>query len=130
MSELKRCPFCGGEAKTEEHFKQWDGRYYEVTHISCRLCGCSSNTISEMECKDRKKRKEEAIAAWNARRPVERILERLEEEDMNLFKAINKYQKKMYTDREALDMCRILQHKQLSIHEAVEIVKEEGGLNA
>ena len=49
---------------------------------------------------------------------------------MNLFNAINKYQRKMYTDRDALEMCRIMQHKQLSIHEAVKIVKEEGESNA
>ena len=76
---LLRCPFCGGDAVVEEHFKQWDGRYYEVTHISCRSCWCSSKTISEMECKDRKKRKEEAIKSWNTRKPMERILERLED---------------------------------------------------
>lgn len=112
---LLSCPFCGGEAEILEHDNGW-----AIWHcIMCKNCKASQEWRKGYT-------KEEAITAWNTRKPMERILERLETEDMALFNAINKYQKKMYTDGDALDKVRMLQHKQLSNHKAIEIVKEEG----
>ena len=122
-TKLLNCPFCGGEAVVEEHFKQWDGRYYEVTHISCRSCWCSSKTISEMECKDRKKRKEEAIKSWNTRKPMERILEKLNERIEHHVKLVN-YEMNMGT------IVDVERHEEAikATDKAIEIVKEEGGI--
>lgn len=61
---IKRCPFCGGEV-----FVYYSGSQFQFAEVVCNECGCHS---------DRKKI-EEAITAWNTRKPVERILERLEE---------------------------------------------------
>lgn len=66
MSELKKCPFCGGEARWATKHKHW---------IECEVCGVEG-IYSENS--------EDCIEAWNTRKPVERILERLEKEyDIN-----------------------------------------------
>lgn len=54
-SELKPCPFCGGEARTEE-----DGGQFRV---ECRECGCDQ--YGEFE--------PDAIAAWNRRTPSDPV---------------------------------------------------------
>lgn len=65
MSEtkLKPCPFCGGEAKALRNIHN----YYIVK--------CSKCSISTLQ----RGKKAEAINAWNTRKPIDRILERLEE---------------------------------------------------
>lgn len=64
MEELKKCPFCpNGIAEKERIFMVgWV--------IKCGSCGASSPV---------KNRLEEAITAWNTRKPMDRIVERLEE---------------------------------------------------
>lgn len=65
-TELKRCPFCGGEANMSLFIGN-----HAVTCTSCMgmilppSCGWT---------------KEEAIKAWNTRKPMDEIVERLEEE--------------------------------------------------
>lgn len=54
---IKKCPFCGGEAEV-------CGYYF----IQCTKCGSSTLTHTN---------REEAIKAWNTRKPMERIVERL-----------------------------------------------------
>lgn len=51
QSELKACPFCGGEASTSHEGWHW----YEV---HCRKCECAGSP---------KQSEAEAIAAWNTR---------------------------------------------------------------
>ena len=104
MSETKllRCPFCGGEA--------------ELLKGQCEI----DNYVMCLECRSKTKlynTKASAIKAWNTRKPMERIVERLEEQaeecrkywqefdDEDSFGAMNAY-------------CN-----------AVKIVKEEGGMN-
>ena len=53
MTELKHCPFCGGEAKCIE--------FYGLYHVIC--CNCH---IAGKDCSTR----ESAISAWNTR-PIE-----------------------------------------------------------
>lgn len=116
-TKLLNCPFCDGEHIVESL----------IEFVPCLKClGCGAIMKIPMDFKGNYKK--ELIRKWNTRKPMERILERLETEDMALFNAINKYQKKMYTDDDALDRVRMLQHKQLSNHKAIEIVKEEGGI--
>lgn len=123
MSETKllNCPFCGGEARLQRRAKKHG--YYVV----CKSCGCRTPYF-QYQFDSNEKLREEAITAWNTRKPMERILERLEEENMVLFNAINKYQNNMHEDEGAFDRVRMLQHKKLSNHKAIEIVKEEGGI--
>ena len=63
---LKNCPFCGGEAE----FATKDGNW-----IWCKKCGAESNYFEQTE---------EAIKAWNTRKPLERIKERIIDATDNL----------------------------------------------
>lgn len=67
--KLLPCPFCGGEAKTTFIC---DGRYNE---IKCKTPKCIMNVDMPAFYES----KEEAIKKWNSRKPMERIVERLEE---------------------------------------------------
>lgn len=63
MEKLKKCPFCGGEGyviSVEMHY--W---------IRCKSCNADTDADSTLEG---------AIHLWNARKPMERILERIENE--------------------------------------------------
>lgn len=65
MSEkLLPCPFCGGEAEISLYL----GNY----GVACTECMGAIFPARGMT-------KGEAIKAWNTRKPMERILERLEE---------------------------------------------------
>ena len=98
MSELKRCPFCGGEARLQKINKH--GAYYVI----CKTCGCRTPKYQH-RFTSKEERQEDAIEAWNTRKPMERIVERLEKIKENAW------------DEEYQTMC-----------DAIEIVKEEGGL--
>ena len=103
MSELKRCPFCGGEAKLMDN-GHW---------VWCQHCLVESAYYDT---------REEAIKAWNTRIPMQNIVERLEEYRDDFMDDI-------YEElREDADNCRanrIIDR----FDEAIEIVKEEGGMN-
>lgn len=92
MNELKRCPFCGGEARFATDSKRF---------IECEKCGASTGYCES---------EEEAINAWNTRKPVEDVIERLEEES-NFFRGepMGTLQKAYYC---------------MGIEKAIEIIKE------
>lgn len=56
MAELKKCPFCGGEAVLEE--LEYDDKYKEYLVYCCECSGMVEKW---------RKTKEEAIEAWNRR---------------------------------------------------------------
>lgn len=63
--ELKPCPFCGGEA-----FEYYSGSQFEFCEVVCKECGCRSKGKTEAE----------AIEAWNTRKPIDKVVEALEDE--------------------------------------------------
>lgn len=67
MSELKCCPFCGGEAKLT-YFGAAQIPFYK---IACAECGCTQESSIH---------RESVINAWNTRKPMANIVEKLEEE--------------------------------------------------
>lgn len=71
---LKPCPFCGGEARVEEH-KFWNDitRSFDIKTYSVVCDECSSTSFQHYRIK------QEAIKAWNTRKPMDRIVEQLEE---------------------------------------------------
>ena len=64
--KIKSCPFCGGEAEIEQGI----GRFEHS--VVCQDCRCKTR-IHAFE--------EEAIEAWNTRKPMDRIIEQLEEKE-------------------------------------------------
>ena len=95
----KKCPFCGGE----ERFATEEGNW-----ILCPKCGAESDYFD---------RKEEAITAWNTRKPMKRIVERLENEkgfEVFVFSV---------SSRNCGNSYKI--GYETGINEAIEIVKEE-----
>ena len=64
---LLKCPFCGGEAKMTESFTG------SGVFVECTNCGATTLTFYY------KDRINKATKAWNNRKPVDDVLERLEE---------------------------------------------------
>ena len=78
MEKLKKCPFCGGEAeliKRKSNFPYIHG-------VWCIGCNCRTSF---------EKSEEIAIEKWNNRKPVDDVLERLEEECVEYKNTWNKY---------------------------------------
>lgn len=97
--KLLPCPFCGGEAFFATEGGNW---------IACKLCGAETDYFE---------RAKEAINAWNTRNPIEKIVERLEERKEGY---LRQYEKTFAaSSRRAYE----------SYDDAIDIVKEEGGLN-
>lgn len=66
--KLKPCPFCGGEADLQESLcAGW--------FVECE-CGATSRIAYDS--------KKEAIEAWNRRKPIDKIVEQLEERRNNI----------------------------------------------
>ena len=69
--QLAKCPFCGGKARM---LKKLIERKDDVTiefGVMCYQCGCINEGYRNREL---------AIKKWNTRKPIERILERLEKQ--------------------------------------------------
>ena len=114
MSEIKllHCPFCGGEASLCK-IKDAD-----LWIVKCWNRGCKMRPRTD-ECES----KEEAIAIWNTRKPMERIVERLEQKVDEHANNGQYFGADGWTDHEAKE---VLQQK--TYEKAIEIVKEEGGI--
>ena len=91
MSELKRCPFCGGEAKqmfiNDEPYGEyvWDESVGDVgTWFKCYKCYTEFFHAEPMDTPEKQ------AEWWNTRTPMDRIVERLERnmldnDDNNIF---------------------------------------------
>ena len=67
MADLRECPFCGGEAIILK-YPHCDRKYVVVCKNN--LCGASIGNYSAS--------KENAIRAWNTRKPMEAVVAELE----------------------------------------------------
>ena len=98
MSELKRCPFCGGEAKIDKTIANTVSVECTVCHASSRMILCTEGDIEQ-----------KAIEAWNTRKPMQNIVERLEKE---------------------LEMTEWIEFEErITYRRSIKIVKEEGDLD-
>ena len=110
MSEIKLlpCPFCGGEARLNHGISLdgIDGWVAECSNYQCIAHSSDSIYYSQ----------DAAIAQWNTRKPMERIIERIEN-------ARQKYQRLVREQGEKED-------EAMNIHfrGVMQIVKEEGGI--
>ena len=121
MSETKLlpCPFCDGEAEFYRTTTRQNFRWSDCVGVRCKTCGASYGTVlydARIHANDEEYY--EAEKAWNTRKPLERIVERLEE-------AINYVNEAAMTADEA-DFYPL--GKESGIMDAIKIVKEEGGI--
>lgn len=107
MSELKCCPFCGGEAKYMEIKDFFVSRF-----VTCTKCGIET----PRNCLNRK----DAIKRWNTRTPMANIVEKLEEREKYLENAMKESHEKGYSSSEAKAM-----NERVAIRYAINIVKQE-----
>ena len=99
QNKLLPCPFCGGEAEMTWQRHGFDTMLY---WIFCRECGCKQCSSIH---------KEAVINAWNTRKPMERIVEGLEEE--------RKYSFEYFREDEG--------QFRKGLREAIRIIKKAGG---
>lgn len=113
--ELRRCPFCGGEAKLLTH-KECNTTYYGV---HCEITGCCS--ISTLYLSE-----EQAIEAWNRRDPIDidRVSEQLEEKVIACKKAFEDAMNERKRNE-----CIAIRILLKGFVEAIEIVKKGGAEN-
>ena len=116
--QLAKCPFCGGEAEITIN----KTRQGQTSVVRCTKCTCRKTLLKypfyEGDIYV------DAVKDWNTRKPLERIVERLEYE----YHEIDKCKKESYEDGEweRFDMFANLKN---GIGRAIVIVKEEGGLH-
>ena len=102
--KLLPCPFCGGEAEMSLLLGN-----YGVTCNHCMGAIFPGRGMTQ----------EDAIDYWNTRKPIERILERMEELIIDNVDC--------YTGEPCNNPCTDCQNN--TYGNAIDIVKEEGGLN-
>lgn len=128
--KLLPCPFCGGEAELYSYEAERviydsdtlgyvDTEYFTKYGVSCTGCNC---LMAEY------KSEEQAIAAWNTRKPMGRILERLEELRMAEYDDSDEEPK--YEDGEDIFDDGVSSGKFIAYRNAIEIIKEEMETNA
>ena len=102
-NSLLNCPFCGGEALLRGFF-----------FVQCIKCGVSTLTyLTEID----------AIKAWNTRKPMQNIVERLEEE-----LHLSDKEKRRCIHENPLQFDEAKGYTR-GIANVIEIVKEEGGMH-
>lgn len=104
--QLANCPFCGGEAKLMR-FPKCERKYVVICENEQCMASVGNYSYS----------KEKAIKAWNTRKPIERIVERLEEQA----EECRKYWQE-FDDEDSFGGMN-------AYCDAVKILKEEGGMN-
>lgn len=109
MSKLKRCPFCGGKAALNKGIGL-DGLNGWV--VECNNYECIAYSLGSIY-----RSQDAAITRWNTRKPMERIVERLEQQ--------KGFHKKGWNEHNAYDEYGAY----FAIDRAIEIVKEESELH-
>lgn len=113
MSEIKRCPFCGIPLKLVGSKRRGNQHYLHEYNNNCILNGFGFTATDEN------------IQHWNTRKPMQNIVERLEEcyeryEDLEYYEHLE--------NGRSLDF-EYCHGKKDGVNEAIEIVEEEGGMN-
>ena len=78
QNKLLPCPFCGGEAKIVKYCGTKIISYVECTNCLAYM-GNQRIITSSLKGKEYFESEEQLINAWNTRKPMERIIERMEE---------------------------------------------------
>lgn len=67
MSELKPCPFCGGEARIQYGYPNQQKQGRRMVFVKCRECKAKTETVYQLPFVAWNDCKRWAIAAWNRR---------------------------------------------------------------
>ena len=118
MSELKCCPFCGGEAIIEEEDVRDIHGYVIGKRYALQCDGVPNCSIYPRTCGTVKK--EDAINLWNTRKPMDNIVEKLEKREKYLENAMKESHEKGYCFSEAKAM-----NERVAIRYAINIIKQE-----
>ena len=114
---LLPCPFCGGEAEFYRTPVKTNGGWCDGVAVRCKNCEARTNRVLyDAKKHPNDEEYDEAAAAWNQRKPMERILERLEN---NSFWTESTYDIDGYCNDDSQEV--------IDLDKAIEIVKEEGG---
>ena len=119
MSDLKCCPFCGGEAKIVRYCGKKTIVYVECTNCLAYM-GNQRIITSSNRGKEYFESEEKLINAWNTRKPMDNIVEKLEEREKYLENAMKESHEKGYSSSEAKAM-----NERVAIRYAINIVKQE-----
>lgn len=114
MEQLKKCPFCGGEAYLESSKVR---KGYEAV-VQCTCCIIAMETITYDE---ENEAVQKAITAWNTRKPMGLIVERLE--------ALRAEHEEREKDARLVGLTKHADLNGIKAYiydDAIEIVKEEG----
>ena len=125
MSEfkLKKCPFCGGEAVFYRTPIKSNGGWCDSVVVRCKECEARTNRVIYNAVKHPNDEEYiEAAEAWNTRKPVEMILERLEEKEAEC-----RERAKEELNEFCLEMFHAYENEADGIKKAIEIIKEEVG---
>lgn len=105
--KLLNCPFCGGEAEFYRTPVKSNGRWCDSVVVCCKNCEARTNMVLyDAKKHPNDEEYDEAAVAWNQRKPMERIVERLKNK-INPLHNVN---------------------WNSAMEKAIEIVKEEGGV--
>ena len=111
MSDLKCCPFCGGEAEAK---KEIGGSCWKV---KCKQCSCEVGRYWFHN-------KNHAIIAWNTRTPMTNIVEKLEEKT-EFLKDCTKYGNESPEQQEKSYSTMMMYEVADLVDDLMDIVKQE-----
>ena len=109
-TKLMSCPFCDGEIFVRPYIYKNDPSIKPKYVAMCENPKCTCYAQSKIY-----NTIDEAIEAWNTRKPMERIIERLEE---NCFWTSSTFDEDGYCNDDSEEV--------VGLYKAIEIVKEEG----
>ncbi len=117
MSELKCCPFCGGEARLYGNSKPIGTRlkHYQVAVCTNDDCGCRTSPCETVE---------DAIYRWNTRTPMANIVKKLEEKT-GFLKDCTKYGNKSAEQQEKSYSTMMMYEFADLVDDLIDIVKQE-----
>lgn len=120
MSEIKLlpCPFCSGEAEFYRTPIKTNGCWCDSVVVRCKECEARTNRVLyNAEIHKNDSEYEEAAKYWNTRKPMQEIVERLEEVK----------EERMEVAQHTLDL--VPDGQVWGLRKAIEICKEVGGMN-
>lgn len=143
--KLITCPCCGGEAALKKYYESSDGKCDKRAQIIC----CDCELKMELTWDEFSKAQEEfgytggyysqnksfwdgmhqkLINKWNTRKPMERILERLKTLKQIELDREDACDEDGFGEGEEIFSDGVSQGRHEAFYEAIEIVKEEGGI--